>query len=123
MRTDCGTMLCLSTRCKRAKKCACNVCGELKAINPNLYDSCVDACQQVPRPTAADQYLCEEVSPEILFNRYGIIKCGFDPYDTLEGQLFTQQKEEQEQSTAFQQRIILGLGAFLLLLVLLFIFD
>ncbi len=124
-RVDCNksNFWCWSNKCKETKKCACNVCGELKTINPNIYDACVDACQELPRPTSADKYLCDTVGPEVLFNRYGIIKCGFDPYETLEGELYIQTEEKKEESNSFQQKLIVALGAVLLLLILVLVLD
>ena len=123
-RIDCNrsNFLCWS-RCKKIKACACNVCGELKAINPNLFDACIDACQESPRPSTTDDYLCGTVGPEVLFNRFGVVKCGFDPYDTLEGELYVQTETQKAEDKSFQQKIIMGLGAFLLILIVVLIFD
>jgi hypothetical protein len=125
-RIDCNkpNWLCLSTKCRKAKRCACNTCGELKAINPNLFDACIDACQEPPRPENADAYLCGTVGPEVLFNRFGVVMCGFDPYEeTLEGQLFQQSETLKENENSFQQKLVIGLGAFLLILMLVLILD
>ena len=121
-RFDCNTrnFWCWSKKCKAAKKCSCNVCGELKAINPNLYDACVDACQEVPRPVDSDKYLCKTIGPEILFNRYGIIKCGFDPYKTLEGELYEKTEQKKVENQTFETNIMIGLGALLLILLIIF---
>lgn len=124
-RIDCNKkqFWCWSKRCKQARSCACQVCSELKAINPNLYDACIDECQDAPRPSSTDTYLCDNIGADILFNRYGVIKCGFNPYETLEGQLYTEQEAQKEENRTFQNQIIIGLGIVVFLLLLKLIFD
>ena len=115
---------CWSKKCKEAKKCACNVCSELKAINPNLYDACIDACQEVPRPTDPDKYLCQNIGPEILFNRYGVVMCGFDPYEeTLEGNLYKKTEAAKVENQSFETNIMIGRGALLLILIITFVWK
>ncbi len=124
-RVECGrsNLICWSDTCKNARTCACNICGQLKALNPNLYDACVDACQQLPRPESADKFLCNTIGPEVLFNRYGVIKCGFDPYDTLEGDLYVKNEEDKKERNDFQTKLIVGLGGVLLILIFVFVWD
>ena len=115
---------CWSKKGKAAKKCACNVCSELKAINPNLYDACIDACQVEPQPTDPDKYLCGNIGPEILFNRYGVVMCGFNPYEeTLEGDLYKKTEADKAENQAFETNIMIGLGALLLILIIAFVWK
>jgi hypothetical protein len=76
-RIDCNKKTCLTRRCKDARKCACQVCGPLKNISNTLYESCIDVCQNAPRPTTMESYLCDTVSPQVLYSRYGLELCGF----------------------------------------------
>ncbi len=76
-RIDCNKKTCLTGRCKDARKCACQVCGPLKNISETLYESCIDVCQDDPRPTSVESYLCGTVSPQVLYNSYGLELCGF----------------------------------------------
>ena len=87
--TDCGWRYFLNggarARCRRSKDCSCK-CGSLKAINPNLFDGCVDECQAEPRPIDAEDYKCNFVGAETLFSYYGIEACGFSMQDSSEYQ-------------------------------------
>ena len=69
--------------CLDAKACA-QRCGSLKALNPNLFDGCVDACQSAPRPKNAMDYQINYVGPEVMFDMYGIRVGGYDIGDTEE---------------------------------------
>ena len=76
-RIDCNKKTCWTGRCRDARKCACQVCGPLKNISETLYESCIDVCQDDPRPTSTESYLCGTVSPQVLYNSYGLEMCGF----------------------------------------------
>ena len=76
-RIDCNKRTCITGRCKKARRCACQVCGPLKNISETLYESCIDVCQDDPRPTSSESYLCGTVSPQVLYNSYGLELCGF----------------------------------------------
>ena len=85
-RIDCNKKTCITRRCKDARKCACQVCGPLKNISNTLYESCIDVCQNAPRPTTMESYLCDTVSPQVLYSRYGLELCGFSaPRDSNQG--------------------------------------
>ena len=124
-RVDCNKseFWCWREECKKSRSCACNVCNPIKAINANLYDACVDACQADPRPTDKDSYLCKAIGPEVLFNRYGLIMCDFDPYETVEGELFVATEQKVAEKTKNQSSMIWAMGGVLLLLILVFIFK
>ena len=119
-RVDCnrGNFWCWSKKCKAAKKCACNVCGPLKTVNLNLYDACVDDCQEVPRPVDSDTFLCKNIGPEVLFNRYGVVLCGFDPKQTLEAELFEKSEATKAKNQRFETNIMVGIGTLVLILII-----
>lgn len=87
--TDCGWRYVFNggarSRCRRSKDCSCK-CGELKAINAQLYDGCLDECQAEPRPFNADDYICNFVGGEALYSYHGLLKCGFLPEDSAQNQ-------------------------------------
>jgi len=76
-RITCKRRRCVSGRCKKARRCACQVCGPLKNISSTLFESCIDVCQHDLRPPDMESYLCGTVSPQVLYNSYGLEMCGF----------------------------------------------
>lgn len=81
----CGESCFLGAKdCKKRRSCACK-CGPLKAINPNLFSGCEDACnasKAYDRPKDHRDYMCNMVGPDVLFSRYGIVDCGYSIVDT-----------------------------------------
>lgn len=120
-RVTCSRRICLKDKCRNARSCACTVCGPLKSVNPNIYDACIDACQEAPRPVSHRKYLCDTVTPEVLFNRYGLVLCGFDPQSTTEAELYHAHEATQEKKQAAQTKVIYAMGAILLVLLAVFI--
>lgn len=117
--------------CRAAQRCISG-CGDLRALNFNLYDGCVEACQQSPRPKNSQQYKCETVGGEALFEYYGLQECGFSLEDSAQHVAFTQltqtQMQQQKlanaraQNTSTTNRMLL-VGMFVLAVIALLIFN
>lgn len=83
MRVTCDTNIFLRHPFNKGKRqkaqaiadCACG-CGGAKSINPNLFDACVDLCQENPN-LSQEEFLCEKVGGDVLFENFGIEKCGY----------------------------------------------
>lgn len=86
-------------KCKKRTKCDCD-CGELKAINPNLYEACYNACAEPPRPIDADDFMENFLGGEIMFNNYGLLIDGYNPYDSAQYQAFDEQEERKAEANA-----------------------
>lgn len=79
MAKHCGSS-CSDNECKTRRNCAC-MCSPLQATSFKLRDGCVDACngELSQIPTSIDDYLCRVFNrPDVLFNQYGMISCGYD---------------------------------------------
>lgn len=92
---DCGSSCFLRRKgCKEIKQCACD-CGPLKAVNINLYDACVTACNGSDRPAGATDFKCGFLGGEVLYNQYGLLDCGFQIQDSLQFQAYNIQLENE----------------------------
>lgn len=88
-----------SDECKAQVQCGCDVCSSFRAIDLNLFESCSLSCNSVDRkPSSKDAFL-EKYDPKELFDRYKIIKKGWDPKDTDE---FKMQKQAQDRTDGQQ---------------------
>lgn len=97
---DCGSSCFLRRKgCREIKQCACD-CGPLKAVNINLYDACVTACNGSTRPQDHEDFLCNFLGGEALFNQYGLLKCGYTIEDSLQFQAYDQQLQDEITATA-----------------------
>jgi len=69
-----------------------------------------------------DDFLCEQIGGETLFNMYGLSMCGYTFEESAQYQSWevqTEQKEkEEEKSRGTQNSIMIVLGLFILLLIL-----
>ena len=106
MAIECGKSCFLKGKdCKDIRDCMCS-CGPLKAINPNLYDGCVDACgssKASDRPKDHIDYKCNMVGAEALYHFNGGYldsDCGYDSaYDTNQFCLINPEHEACEDNT------------------------
>lgn len=104
-RITCGSSCFLGrSGCKAIRSCACN-CGPLKAINPNLFDACVDQCNSDERPNSADDFLCSFIGGETLYNNFGLIRCGYSPHESAQYQSYKEQMEDAAKANASSQLI------------------
>lgn len=96
-------------KCNKIKDCVCR-CESLKALNINLFEGCKGACQdENNQPKNADDYKCNFIGPDVLFNQYQLVECGYDPSsDSLQGQLSTELQQKQASQEKFE-RIIVGI--------------
>lgn len=108
-RIDCNSSCFLARKgCKDIRKCACN-CGPLKAINPNLFDACVDQCNTDDRPVSGNDFMCNFLGGEVLFNNYGLLQCGYELEDSAQYIAFNDQVEAAQSANAGTQVIVKGL--------------
>lgn len=114
--------------CKNKRSCAVR-CGDLLAINANIYDGCVAACNtdwSWENVTTGNQWLCENsnIPIEVLINQYQLIGvCGTTIQDSPLYDEFEKKEEKTEQVRQDQNKIILGLGGILVVLILYLIFG
>jgi len=103
--------------CERKKSCACNM-SELEVLNPILYDAALKECNSESPPKDADDYLCNRIGGDVLFDLYGIVQCGFDPSESI---LFGLEEDRAQKVQAAQtsQMNLVYLAGGLLVLVLL----
>lgn len=121
---DCGTNCAWKwgskKECQRKRDCACE-CGQYGALNPNIKNSCVQMCNS-SKPLAVDDFLCQQIGGETLYNMYGLNMCGYSFEESAQYQSWqqqTDQKEEiEEKSRGTQNAIMAGLGVLVLVLVL-----
>ena len=114
---SCGSNCFLGRRgCKDIRACACK-CGPLKALNPNLFDGCVDQCNSNNRPLDNQDYLCRFVGGEVLYNNYGLLNCGFTVRDSAQFQSWDIQSNAYNKSQASSNWLVLGLIALLSILL------
>lgn len=111
------------TLCRAKRDCVCNSCATFRAISPNLYQSCMAACNvddATKRPTSRDNFL-KTFDPYDLFTRYGIVVEGFDPNKTFEA---VKNQEAQAKTDAQQSSLgkVLMFGGVGLLLVMVYFF-
>lgn len=101
--------------CKKIQKCISMTCAGLHTMNPNVLVDCEAHCQSNYNDMLSqEQFLCDAVGPDVLFKKYGLIRCGFNPKkQTFEGQ---QYQENQEKAWYIQQLPIIGMAIFVLLL-------
>ena len=109
--------------CKKIRDCACK-CGELKSINPNLFDGCVDACNSGKAPANVDDYLCNFVGGDALYSYHGLLLCGFTPDQSTELKtveetmdLIREMNEVQAQADAPAAKVRKAIIAILLILI------
>lgn len=124
---DCGSSCFLRRKgCKDIRQCACD-CAALKAININLYDACVTACNGSDRPEGEQDFLCNFVGGETLFNQYGLLQCGYTIGDSLQFQAYDIQQQDELQATSDEKKttsyIIYALIGILALAILNFMFN
>lgn len=114
----CGTSCFLKKKgCKDIKKCACR-CGPLQAINPNLYDACVQQCNSGTFPTDYQDFMCRYIGGEAMWKLYKIQSCGYDPFESAEAKILQERTEQdaagdqQNQNFAY---IVVGILAVVIL--------
>lgn len=78
--------------CKAIKRCISQTCSQLQSINPTLYDGCTKYCQGNPKVTSED-YVCKIVGADVLYNNFGLIRCGYDPKTSAQYQAFDEIKK------------------------------
>jgi hypothetical protein len=118
-RIECGTSCFLRRKgCKDIRQCACT-CGPLKSINPNLFDACVDQCNTGSFPTDVQDFKCNFVGADVLFNYYGLIDCGYTVQDSASWQMFegwTDETKEANESSAKTTKVIVFTLALLIIM-------
>ncbi len=67
------------------------------SINPNLFESCKGYCQNEPTVQHED-YLCNVIGADVLFNNYGLLRCGYTPEESAQGQIYEQVTETKNTS-------------------------
>ena len=80
------------THCNKVKACISQTCNPLISINPNLFESCKGYCQNQPTVQHED-YLCNVIGADVLFNNYGLLRCGYTPEESAQGQIYEQVTE------------------------------
>ena len=116
-------------RCERIKGCQNSICAPFMGLGAHgfvLYDTCLQQCHlnedDTNYPAAFgdyQSYLCQLYAPEDIMEYYQVNPCGADPAATASAQ-----KEASRQQIAASNNImILGIGAILLVALLLLFFK
>lgn len=111
-----------SKGCKAKSDCVCTTCAGLNAIDPNLYASCLAACNtndDKKRPKSQEQFLCSQVGGEELFSRYHLTRCGYNPDESIEAKKNKEAQTLINTQAESQQKIML---AFLVLIGVVILF-
>jgi hypothetical protein len=121
--TRCGDRDCFwNSDCQDKRSCVCDNCPDAFAADPTLYEACVVACNSDSRdnrPKSADDFMCNKVGGEVLWNRYHLTKCNYDPTQSLEAIKAKEGQELINKQGDNQTKII---GAFIAMIFFVIVF-
>ena len=110
--TNCGMKHLFSkkkrNRCKRIKACACD-CKELGSIHPSLVEGCIGSCNSNEPPIDSEDFLCNQIGGEQVFDQFGVERCGFSFHDSTSFKIVEFEQKAAEKSKLKSALIIGGL--------------
>ena len=123
----CGDKKCFwNSACKDKRTCVCDNCVESFATDPNLYEACVVACNsddRSKRPQSSEDFMCGKIGGEVLWSRYHLTKCNYDPTQSVEAKTAKKSQELINQQGNNQTKIIGAIMAMIFLVIVLMLFK
>lgn len=96
--------------CKEISKCSCD-CEKLDVISPQLGNACKGSCNSDKVHSDHQDFKCNVVGGQVLYDMYNVRSCGFDAKDSVSYQNQTLNQGFNKQSNMIRLILIIALLA------------